>query len=66
MTYGVEACQISDDVSKTLDGANPRMISVIPVESPHVEDSQSSRKFDLSIRIIIIMTVITYKNVVNH
>ena len=47
MTYGAEAWQLNDKVSKALNGANSLMLSVITGQSPHTEASADTRTFDL-------------------
>ena len=47
MTYGSEAWQLSDEASKTLNGANSQMLSIITSKTPHEEASKDTRTFDL-------------------
>ena len=47
MTYGSEAWQLSDEVTRALNGANSQMVSIITGKSPHVEASKDTRTFDL-------------------
>ena len=47
MTYGSEAWQLNDEVSKALNGANSQMLSVITSKTPHEEASKDTRTFDL-------------------
>ena len=47
MTYGAEAWKLDDKVSKTLNGDNSQMLSIISGKSPHEEASATTRTFDL-------------------
>ena len=43
----VRGWQLSDEVSKALNGANFQMLSIITSKTPHEEASKDTRKFDL-------------------
>ena len=47
MTYGSEAWQLNDEVSRALNGANSQMVSIITGKTPHAEASKDTRTFDL-------------------